>query len=168
MPEYHQIEPIFNNDSRILILGSFPSVLSRKSNFYYGHPKNRFWYLLSTILQVPLPTSIEEKKQLLLNNHIALFDVIKSCEISGSSDSSIKKVIPNDLKLIIQNSNIKTIFLNGKTAYNLYQKYLKDQYEIEYFLLPSSSPANAKYTMDKLLADWQKITLYLSDEPRRK
>ena len=120
----HEIHPVFNTDSRILILGSFPSVKSRESQFFYGHPRNRFWDLLATLTGEPLPAGIEEKKSLLLAHHIAVWDVIASCDIEGSSDSSIHNVVPNDLSEILQTASIRQIFTNGGTAYRLYKKIL--------------------------------------------
>ena len=119
----HEIHPVFNTDSRILILGSFPSVKSRESQFFYGHPRNRFWDLLATLTGEPLPAGIEEKKSLLFAHHIAVWDVIASCDIEGSSDSSIHNVVPNDLSEILQTASIRQIFTNGGTAYRLYKKY---------------------------------------------
>ena len=117
----HSFEPIYNEDSEILILGTLPSVKSRESQFFYGHPRNRFWDLLATLTGEPLPAGIEEKKSLLLAHHIAVWDVIASCDIEGSSDSSIHNVVPNDLSEILQTASIRQIFTNGGTAYRLYK-----------------------------------------------
>ncbi|MGN1405945.1 MAG: DNA-deoxyinosine glycosylase [Erysipelotrichaceae bacterium] len=160
MSEYihvnHTFGPVFNEESRILILGSFPSVKSREINFYYGHPRNRFWPLMSILFN----EEIIDKKEFLLRHHIALFDVIESCDIDGSSDSSIRNVKPNDLSKILYSSKIETIFLNGSKSCELYKKYCKDKYNIEYIKLPSTSPANATYSIDKLLKEWQIIRLH--------
>ena len=153
----HEIHPVFNTDSRILILGSFPSVKSRESQFFYGHPRNRFWDLLATLTGEPLPAGIEEKKSLLLAHHIAVWDVIASCEIQGSSDSSIRNVIPNDLSLILEQANIQKIYANGATAYKLYEKYCRRTTGRACLKLPSTSPANAMFTLEKLLDAWQVI-----------
>ncbi len=118
----HEIHPVFNTDSRILILGSFPSVKSRESQFFYGHPRNRFWDLLATLTDEPLPAGIEEKKSLLLAHHIAVWDVIASCDIEGSSDSSIHNVVPNDLSEILQTASIRQIF----TTVALHTAYIKN------------------------------------------
>lgn len=124
---FHEIEPIFNRDSKILILGSFPSVKSREGHFFYNHPQNRFWKVLAKIFNCEVPQTIEEKKQFLLNNQIAVWDVIASCEIKGSSDSSIKHVVPNDLNRILSVSHIEQIYTNGNAAFQLYEKYCKSQ-----------------------------------------
>lgn len=155
----HPLEPVWDEHSKILILGTFPSVKSRETQFYYGHPQNRFWKVLSALLEKPFPQSIEEKKQLLLQHHIALWDVIKSCKITGSQDASITDVIPNDLSTMIQNSSIQAIYLNGKKAYHLFQKFHK--VEIPGILLPSTSPANATYHLEDLVADWKLILNHL-------
>lgn len=115
----HPIEPIYDKASKILILGSFPSVKSREEGFFYGHPQNRFWKVLSKVFETEIPLTIQEKKAFLHNNHIAVWDVIQSCDIKGSSDSSIKNVIPNDLSQILDYANIKQIFVNGKKAEQL-------------------------------------------------
>ena len=139
----HPLKPIYDKNSIVLILGSFPSIKSRENNFYYGNPKNKFWKVIEIVFEVSLKTN-EEKKQFLLNNHIALFDVIKSCEITGSSDNTIKNVIPNDILKIIKQSKIKYIFTNGNKAHELYQKYILKQTNIEDIKLLSTSPANCK------------------------
>lgn len=149
--EHHSIAPFYDKDSKILILGSFPSIKSRKAGFYYYHPQNRFWKVLSAIFEEELPDSITAKKEFLRDHHIALFDVCKTCSIKGSSDAKIKEVTPNDLDSIINNSNIKEIYLNGKTAYNLYNKFLKDKTKIEGIYLPSTSPANATFSLEDLI-----------------
>ena len=153
----HEIHPVFNTDSRILILGSFPSVKSRESQFFYGHPRNRFWNLIATLTDEPLPVGIEEKKSLLLAHHIAVWDVIASCDIEGSSDSSIRNVVPNDLAYIIGRSRITRIYANGAKSKQLYDKYLAKELGIEAVQLPSTSPANAAYSVERLLEYWQKI-----------
>lgn len=153
----HPFGPLFNENSRILILGSFPSVKSREQLFFYGHPQNRFWKVLSMVLEQPTPESIEEKREFLLNNNIALWDVIASCDIEGSSDSSIKNVVANDLSEILENADIKRIFTNGKTAHNYYNKYIKHKISFDDFCLPSTSPANAGYSVQKLVENWKEI-----------
>lgn len=150
--EKHTIPAFYHKDSQVLILGSFPSVKSREEGFYYAHPQNRFWKILSHLYQ----EEIVDKKEFLTKHHIALFDVCASCEIKGSSDASIKKVVPNDLSKIVKESQIKAIILNGKTATNLYQKLIKGL-EIETISLPSTSPANATYSLDKLVEEYQII-----------
>ncbi len=157
----HNIDPVWNSNSKILILGSFPSVKSREVQFYYSYKYNRFWKVISNILNVPEPLSIEEKTKLLLKNNIALWDVIKSCDIVGSSDNTISNVKVNDLSTIISNANIKIVFTNGRKAYELYNKYLRDITGIEVILLPSTSPANASYSLDKLIEKWSVILNYI-------
>jgi hypoxanthine-DNA glycosylase len=153
----HPFQPIYNKDSKILILGSFPSVKSREGEFFYHHPQNRFWKVISAVYLEQLPISIEEKKELLLRNGVAIWDVIKSCEITGSSDNSIKNVVPNDLSQILEAADIKRIFANGSTAYQLYERYIFPKSGREIIKLPSTSPANAAYNVDKLLEDWYYI-----------
>ncbi len=154
---FHNIDPIYDQNSKILILGSFPSVKSREVNFFYGHPQNRFWKVLAGIYNVEVPLSIEEKKNMLLTHHIAVWDVIASCTITGSSDSSIKDVIPNDLGKILNSASIQEIFVNGGTAYKLYEKYLYSQTGMKAVKLPSTSPANAAFKLDKLIEIWKVI-----------
>ncbi|MEG2044651.1 MAG: DNA-deoxyinosine glycosylase [Clostridia bacterium] len=161
MKENHNIPPLFDKNSRILILGSFPSVKSREQAFFYGHPQNRFWRVLSSVLNEPLPVTIMQKKSFLLSNHIALFDVIKSCDISGSSDSSIKNVIANDLTPILNTANIKAIFCNGKKSESMYNKYIYPNINIKAILLPSTSPANAVYSLEKLITSFEIILNYI-------
>ncbi len=157
----HTIPPVFNQNSKILILGSFPSVKSREAEFFYGHKQNRFWKVLANLLNESVPENAEEKKQLLLTNGIALWDVIKSCTITGSSDSSIKNVVPNDIEPILQKADISQIFTNGATADKLYKKYIYPTTKISTIKLPSTSPANAAFTLDKLLREWSVILKYL-------
>lgn len=157
----HNIPPVWDENSKILILGSFPSVKSRSTQFFYGHAQNRFWRLLSSLLGEGVPGSIEDKKKLLLKYHIALWDVVKSCDIVGSSDSTIKNVTPNDLSQIINGSRVRKIFTNGQTAYKLYNKYIFPITSIEAHPLPSTSPANAAYNMERLIDEWKIIGNYL-------
>lgn len=153
----HPIEPIYDNNSKILILGSFPSVKSREEGFFYGHPQNRFWKVLSAVHNAETPITVEEKKRFLLDNHIAVWDVIKSCDIVGSSDSSIKNVVANDLNIILEQADIKKIFVNGKKAEQLYKKYIQKNICREAICLPSTSPANAMWKLDALVEEWRKI-----------
>jgi len=153
----HPIAPVYDSSSKILILGSFPSVKSREEGFFYGHPQNRFWKVTSAVFGEETPKTIEEKKAFLLRNHIAVWDVIRSCDIEGSSDSSIRNVVPNDLCKILDRADIKAIYVNGKTAYRYYQKYTEKKTRREAICLPSTSPANATWTMDKLIAEWKRI-----------
>lgn len=156
----HNIEPYYNIDSEILILGSFPSVKSRNEGFYYAHPQNRFWKVLSSVFEEEVPTSIQLKKDFLKRNKIALFDVCATCDIKASSDASIKNVVPNNLEEIFNNSKIKVIAFDGKTAYNLYQKYFKDKYDVELISLPSTSPANATWDMQRLINEYRVLNKY--------
>ena len=153
--EYHTIEPIYNKESKILILGSFPSIKSREAKFYYYHHQNRFWKILGNIFDNDNLSTITLKKQFLLNNKIALWDVIESCEIKGSSDSSIKDVKINDIQKLINESHIHKIYTNGQKAHQLYQKYCLEITQLEDICLPSTSPANATYSLEKLLLSWQ-------------
>lgn len=151
----HPIEPIFDKESKILILGSFPSVKSREAGFFYGHPQNRFWKVLAAVFDADVPTTIEEKKAFLLENHIAVWDVIKSCDIEGSSDSSIRNVVPNDLSLILDSADIRHIYVNGKKAEELYKKYIYPDSGRKAICLPSTSPANAAWNLEKLIKEWR-------------
>ena len=157
----HEFEPVFNEKSKILILGTFPSVKSREMQFYYGHPQNRFWKVIAGVTDNKVPVTIEEKKNLLLRNKIAVWDVIAQCEIVGSSDSSIKNVVPADIGRVLQNSHIKKVFANGNTAKKLYDKYILPKLSVEIEGLPSTSPANASYSLERLLEVWGKIGEYL-------
>lgn len=157
----HEFEPVFNEKSKILILGTFPSVKSREMQFYYGHPQNRFWKVIAGVTDNKVPVTIEEKKNLLLCNKIAVWDVIAQCEIVGSSDSSIKNVVPADIGRVLQNSHIKKVFANGNTAKKLYDKYIFPKLSVEIEGLPSTSPANAGYSLERLLEVWGKIGEYL-------
>ncbi|MBR3779765.1 MAG: DNA-deoxyinosine glycosylase [Clostridia bacterium] len=153
----HPIPPLFDENSKTLILGSFPSVKSRETAFFYGHAQNRFWSVLAVIYGVDKPETVEEKKKLVLENNLALWDVIASCEIVGSSDSSISDVTANDLSVIINNSKVKRIFVNGKTAEKYYNKYTYPKTGIKAVCLPSTSPANAAWKIEKLVEAWKKI-----------
>ena len=159
MQEYehvtHTFEPVFNKDSKILILGSFPSVKSRENNFYYGHPQNRFWKVLAKIFEEEVPETIEDKKSFLFEHHIAVWDVIESCTIIGSSDSSIKDVMVNDFSKVLENSAIERIYVNGGKAYELYHKYAEKQTGVKAVKLPSTSPANAAWSVDRLCEVWR-------------
>ena len=153
----HPFPPLYDENSKILILGSFPSVKSREQNFFYAHPQNRFWKVLSLIFNSPLPETVEEKTTFLLKNKIALWDVLASCEITGSSDNSIKNAVANDISQIIYNSKIENIFINGKTAEKYYNKYIKAEINQDAVCLPSTSPANAAWTFEKLCDAWRII-----------
>jgi len=155
----HPIKPVFDKNSKILILGSFPSVRSREEGFFYGHKQNRFWKVVSAVFEEEVPKTIPQKKAFLLRNHIALWDVIHSCDITGSSDSSIKNVVANDLSIILEHSGIRKIFVNGKTAEKYYIKYSEKDTHIKAICLPSTSPANAAFSVDRLTEAWKMIKL---------
>lgn len=158
----HPIPPVFDGSSKILILGSFPSVKSREGRFFYHHPQNRFWKVLAKVMENPVPESIEEKTAFLLRNHIAVWDVIASCTIEGSSDSSIKNVVPNDLTKILSGSGITQIFCNGGTSYQYYRKYQEKITKKTAIRLPSTSPANAAWSLDRLAEQWSVIKEFLN------
>lgn len=151
----HPIPPLYDNFSEILILGSFPSVKSRQAMFFYGHPQNRFWKVISAVYESEEPKTIEEKRQFLLSHHIALWDVIASCDIEGSADSSIKNVQPNDLTVILNTANIRQIFVNGKTAEQYYNRYIRPTIGRKAICLPSTSPANAAWSVERLTETWK-------------
>lgn len=155
--EFHNIDPVFDSRSETLILGSFPSVKSREQRFFYGHPQNRFWRVLAAVFGERVPDTIPEKKDFLLRNGIAVWDVIKSCDIIGSGDSTIKNAVPNDISIILSNAPIRSIFCNGGASYRLYKKFLEKETGIEAQKLPSTSPANAGYSLERLISEWQVI-----------
>ena len=158
MTEYqhicHTFSPVYDEHSKILILGSLPSVKSREAGFYYGHPQNRFWKVLAAVLSCPVPVSIQEK--MLLEHRIALWDVIESCDIVGSSDSSIKNVVPADVGMLLEKAAIDRIYANGKKVESLYRKYIFPKTKMPVTALPSTSPANAAWSLEKLAEMWGK------------
>jgi hypoxanthine-DNA glycosylase len=153
----HPFRPLFQTDSKILILGSFPSIKTREYGFFYGHPRNRFWPLLERIFGVKLSTDIEERRAFLLQHHLAVYDVIYRCDIIGSGDASIQNVVPSDLSPILKEADIRQIFCNGGTAYRYYQKYQEQKTGVKAIQLPSTSPANARFSMDDLYHQWKII-----------
>lgn len=170
----HTFDPVWDENSRILILGTFPSVKSRENQFYYGHPQNRFWKVTAALAAgakqegaikisqtkdeaIKIPQTIEEKKAMLLESRIALWDVIASCEIEGSSDSSIRNVVPNDIRGLLERSNIQAVFCNGGKAYELYVKYCEKQGGVKAVKLPSTSPANASWSLERLKESWREV-----------
>ena len=155
----HPIPPVYDRDSKILILGSFPSVKSREAMFFYGHPQNRYWKVLAAVFGEEVPMTVPDRKAFLLRNHIAAWDVIASCDIVGSSDSSIKNVTANDLTPILDTADIKEIFVNGKTAEKMYKKYTEPVTDRPCVCLPSTSPANAAWTLEKLVEAWSVVKL---------
>ena len=152
----HEFLPVFDERSNVLILGSFPSVKSREQGFYYGHPKNRFWKVTAALCGESEPVTIEEKKTMLLKHRIAIWDVIENCDIIGSSDSSIRNVVPADVAGLLKKTKIERIFANGKTAGKLYEKFLREQTGREITVLPSTSPANAACSLERLIEVWRK------------
>ena len=152
----HPIPPYYDTDSRILILGSFPSVKSREQKFFYGHPQNRFWKVAASVFNDAVPVGIREKRIFLKKHHIALWDVIGSCDIEGSSDSSIENVSPNDLSVILKSAKIQLIIVNGKTAEKYYKKYQEPETGIKAVCLPSTSPANAAWSEERLASIWSR------------
>lgn len=153
----HPFGPLYNENSRVLILGSFPSVKSREQNFFYGHPQNRFWKVVAAVLEQPVPQTIDEKKQLILSGGLALWDSIASCEITGSSDASIRNAQANDISIILDNCNIERICCNGRKSHELYRKYIEPATGREAVCLPSTSPANAQWTLERLIEAWKII-----------
>lgn len=153
--EIHEIHPVWDRESRILILGSFPSVKSREGGFFYHHPRNRFWKVMAHVLDCPEPESIEEKKRMLLEGHVAVWDVVSSCTIHGSSDSSIRDVIPNPVWELLDQAPVCRIYANGGTAFRLYQRYTEKRTGMPAVLLPSTSPANAAWSLERLKEAWQ-------------
>lgn len=153
----HEFPPVFDENSEILILGSFPSVKSRQESFFYANPQNRFWKLMAQLLNESTPKDTKDKIVMLKKHKIALWDVIESCDIVGSSDSSISNVVPVDISQILSRANIIKVYANGGKAFELYNKYLYPKTKLDITKLPSTSPANAGYSFDKLLSEWKKI-----------
>ena len=154
---HHNIPPLWAADSRVLVLGSFPSPKSREQKFFYGHPRNRFWPVLSAVFNEPVPQTVEQKKELALRHHIAMWDTIASCEIKGASDTSIKHPVPNDLKSIIDSSQIKAVFCTGAASYKYYVKQCEKDTGIPAVCLPSTSPANAAWSLERLTEAYRAI-----------
>ncbi len=150
----HPFPPLYDEHSRILILGSFPSVKSREQRFFYGHPQNRFWKVLASVLDCPVPRSIPEKRQMLLTHHVALWDSIGQCVIEGSSDASIEAVVPNDLSPIFSAAEIRQVFCNGKKSWEMYHLYQEELIDMPAVCLPSTSPANASWSLERLSDAW--------------
>lgn len=155
--QVHPIPPLFSERSEILILGSFPSVMSRNAAFFYAHPQNRFWKTVAAVFASGVPETLEQKKELILQNRLALWDVIASCEITGSSDSSITHVVPADLSVIFAGAPIRRVFVNGKTAARVYRRYQLPRTGMEAVCLPSTSPANAAWSQAQLTQAWMRL-----------
>ncbi len=154
----HTFAPVFDSQSKALVLGTFPSVKSREHQFFYGHPQNRFWKVIAAITNDEIPITVQEKKKLLLSHHIAIWDVIQSCDIIGSSDSSIKNVVPSDISRILEQAPIQKIYGNGAKACELYNKYLLPAVNRPIEKLPSTSPANAAWSLERLVGEWKTVT----------
>lgn len=163
MTDYSHIKrnfgPVFDENSKILILGSFPSVKSREVGFYYGHPQNRFWHLMGRILECEIPSDIESRKGLMLKTGIALWDTVEECDIIGSGDRSIINVVPVDIMRLLSNASVREIFCNGNTSYNLFIKHLHPVCDRIPVKLPSTSSANASWTIERLYESWKIIKL---------
>ena len=157
----HPLKPLYSKDSKVLILGSFPSIKTREYGFFYGHPQNRFWPLMDLLFDEKLTREIEERREFLLRHKIAVFDSIYQCDIIGSSDASIKNVVASDLKEIFENADIKQVFCNGATSYKYYKKYHAKKSGIKGIKLPSTSPANARFCLEDLAKEWSQILAYL-------
>ncbi len=157
----HGFDAVFDRNSRVLILGTMPSPKSRENHFYYGHPQNRFWSVLSEVLEVKCPVSIDEKIDMLKNNHIALWDTIEECDIVGASDSSIRNAVPSDLSRIYNCADINMTFTNGSAAYRYYCRYQREKFGKDAICLPSTSPANARWTKQMLVEKYRIIKKYL-------
>lgn len=154
----HTLQPVFNKNSKVLILGSIPSPVSRAKGFYYGHPQNRFWRVLEAVFAEKIPDDIDGKRAFLLEKRVALWDVISSCDITGASDSSIKNAVPNDFSVIFSVADIKQVFTTGKTAHSLYRRFTGETPA----LLPSPSPANCAVNFDALVSEYSVILNYLN------
>lgn len=160
----HPFDPVVSPESRVLILGSFPSVKSREQGFYYGHPQNRFWRVLAEVFHEPLPLTIEEKKALVLRHGLALWDVIASCDITGSSDASVKNAVPVDIARVMQTADIQAVICNGALSGRLYTRYLQNITGIEATILPSTSPANAAWTLPRLVEIWGRALISVTGD----
>ncbi len=163
----HPFGPVFDENSRVLILGSFPSVKSREQQFFYGHPQNRFWKVIAALFHQETPSTIQEKKELVLRHHLALWDSVASCVITGSSDASIREAQANPLRLILDRSPVQAVFCNGKTSWSLYNKLILPSVRLEALCLPSTSPANAQWTLGRLIEAWSVILPYTSEEQQQ-
>lgn len=157
----HAFAPVFDSESRILILGTMPSPKSRELGFYYSHPRNRFWPVMANIFGEEIPKTPEDKKAFCLRHKIALWDVLRECDIEGASDSSIKNAVPNDISVILNSADIKAVFATGTTAAKLYKKFIEPKTGIPAVALPSTSPANAKISLEALAEEYLKILDYI-------
>ncbi len=153
----HTIPPLYDSESRVLLLGSIPSPKSREVGFFYGHPQNRFWRVLAAVLGEPLPQTIEEKRAMCLKHHVALWDTIARCDIAGASDTSIRNAVPNDIGKLVRESRISRIFATGGKSAELYRKLIEPQLHIPITQLPSTSPANAAWSLERLIEAYRVI-----------
>ena len=163
----HEFAPVFDEYSEILVLGTMPSPKSREEGFYYGHPRNRFWKVMSEVCGEKLPETIEEKKDFALRNHIAVWDVLAGCEIKGAEDSSIRNPVPNDMGIVMNHADIKAVFSTGMKAASLYQKYCYPYTKMPIITLSSTSPANCRISYEELYKAYSKILKYLSKKTGR-
>ena len=153
----HPFGPLYSENSRVLILGSFPSVKSREQQFFYGHPQNRFWKVIAALYRREVPSTIEEKKDLILSNGLALWDSIAECDIIGASDSSVKNAVPTDIPKLLEQTNIERILCNGALSKKVYDKYQLERIGIPALKMPSTSPANAAWSLERLVEEWRKV-----------
>lgn len=155
----HPFPPVWDKRASVLILGSFPSVMSRKNAFYYGNPQNRFWRVLGAVYGEPVPDDVPSKKDYLLRHRVALWDALASCEIKGSSDASIRNAEPNNLRLILDAAPIRRVVANGQLAGRVCRDYLRDSLDERFVVLPSTSPANAGWSLERLIDVWREALL---------
>ena len=151
----HPFDPLVSPSSKILILGSFPSVKSREQLFFYGHPQNRFWRMLAAVFDRPCPVTIPEKRELVLSSSLALWDSVGACTVTGSSDASIRDVEPVDIRRILDVARIQRVLCNGALSGKMYVRYLQDRTGLPAIVLPSTSPANASFSLERLIAAWK-------------
>ena len=153
----HPFAPVYDGNSRVLILGSFPAVKSRETQFYYGHPQNRFWKVTANLFGCDVPVTVQEKREMLLQNRVAVWDTLASCDITGSSDATIRNPVANDISRIIEEADIRLVCFNGKKSADIFEKYSPAKCKLPSATLPSTSPANAQYSLERLLLSWRKI-----------
>jgi len=153
----HPFDPLFSRESQVLILGSFPSIRSRQQQFFYGHPQNRFWKVIAALFEEPVPVTLQQKKELILRNRLALWDSIASCEITGSSDASIRNVQANDLRVILDQCPVRQIFCNGQKSQEMFDRHIRPVIGREAICLPSTSPANAQWNLERLVQAWSVV-----------
>ena len=159
----HDFQPVFNKESKILMLGTMPSPKSREVGFYYGHPRNRFWKVVSDVCGEEMPQTKGEKIAFALRNRIAVWDVLAGCEIKGAEDASIRNPVANDMDLILKNADIRAIFATGQKAAQLYKKYCQSKTGMDIICLPSTSPANCSVSYEKLFEAYEIILKYIRD-----